>query len=54
MPGDVKVMERPGSRLALTKNGELMVVCRPNPKPVTMGATALDVAAFLRTVGITP
>ncbi len=50
----VEVKERRGSRIALVKDGEVMVVCRPHPKPLTIGATVRDVAAFLNAVGVKP
>lgn len=50
----VQVQERSGTRIALAKNGEVMVVRRPHPKPVTVRATVRDIAAFLKTVGVKP
>ena len=50
----VQLKERPGSRIALLKNGEVMVVRRPHPMPLAVRATVHDVAAFLKTVGVRP
>ena len=50
----VRVLERAGARVALVKDGEVMLLRRPHPKPVTVGATVADLAAFLGAVGVAP
>ncbi len=50
----VEVTERSGSRIAIVKDGEVMVLRRPHPKPVTVRATVRDIAAFLMAVGVKP
>ena len=50
----VAVTERAADRFALVKDDHVMVVHRPHPKPLAVRATVRDVAAFLKTVGITP
>jgi len=51
---EVWVQDRSGSRVALVKAGEVMVVCRPHSKPLAVQATVRDVAAFLTVVGVKP
>ena len=48
----VEVVSRRGSRVALTKNGERMVVHRPHPRPETSRATVRDIAMFLKAAGV--
>ena len=48
----VAVTQRAGSRVALAKNRERMVVHRPHPRPQTSHATVRDIAAFLRAAGV--
>lgn len=50
----VAVKERPDSRVVLVKDGEIMVVRRPHPKPLTVGAAVQDIARFLSAVGVKP
>ncbi len=50
----VRLLQRPGSRLALVMKDEVMVVRRPHPIPLAVKATVKDVAAFLKTVGVRP
>ena len=50
----VAVVDREDARIALVKDGEAMIVYRPRPKPLALGATIRDVAAFLRTLGLAP
>ena len=47
----VEVRERPGSRVALIKNNEIMLIALPHPKPLAVGATVADIAAYLKAVG---
>ena len=47
----VAVTQRAGSRVALAKNHERMVVHRPHPRPQSR-ATVRDIAAFLRAAGV--
>ena len=49
----VQVKERPGSRFALVKGHDVMVVRRPHPMPLAVRATVHDIAAFLEAVGAT-
>ena len=48
----VTVTQRAGSRMALAKNHERMVVHRPHPRPQTSRATVRDIAIFLRAAGV--
>ena len=48
----VAVKERPGSRVALIKDGELMLLRLPLRKPLAVSATVRDIAAFLRAAGV--
>ncbi len=48
----VEIEERSGSRLRLKKGKERIVIHRPHHGPATGRATIRDVAAFLRTAGI--
>ena len=48
----VTVAPRAGSRVALAKDHERMVVHRPHPRPTVGRATVHDIAAFLRTAGV--
>lgn len=50
----VVARSRPGSRVALAKDGEVMVICRPHAKPLAVRATLRDLVAFLRFVGVVP
>ena len=50
----VELGQRPGSRVSLVKDGEVMVVQRPRPGPLTVRATVRDLAAFLKAVGVKP
>ena len=50
----VTVKGLPGSMVALVKDGEVMVVSRPRPEPLTVRATGRDIAAFLKAAGIKP
>ncbi len=50
----VTVATRSDSRIALVKDGEAMVVYRPQPEPLAQQATVKDIAAFLRTLGLEP
>ena len=50
----VKVIERPYSQIALIKDGEIMVLSRPYPKPLAVKATVKDIAAFLKAVSVKP
>ena len=50
----VNIKERSGSLVALVKDGEVMVLRRPHPKPLAMGATVRDIAAYLKAVGVEP
>ena len=48
----VEVKKRAGSRIALVKNGEVMMVRRPHPERAAVWATVRDIAAFLKVVGV--
>ena len=50
----VEVSERAGSRVLLKAGEERIVVHRPHPEPHTGRATARDIAAFLKAIGVTP
>jgi hypothetical protein len=50
----VDIKERAASRVALVEDGEVMVVQRPHPEPLTVRATVHDIAAFLKAVGVRP
>jgi hypothetical protein len=50
----VKVSERSGSRVLLTKGADRMVVHRPHPNPETGKATVRDITAFLYAIGVRP
>ena len=50
----VEVKERSGSRVALIKDGELMLLRLPHRKPLAVSATVKDIAAFLRAAGVKP
>ena len=50
----VSVRDRPASRVALVKDGEIMVLCRPHPESLAVRATVRDVVSFLKVVGVTP
>ena len=50
----VDVKERSGSRIALVKDGEVMVMRRPHDKPIAVRATVQDLAAFLRAAEVKP
>ena len=49
---DVTVTQRAGSRVALAKDRERMVVHRPHPSPQTNRATVRDIAVFLSAAGV--
>ena len=48
----VAVTQRAGSRVALAKNHQRMVVHRPHPRPQTNRATVRDIAVFLRAADV--
>ena len=50
----VEVTQRYGSRAGLRKDGERMVVHRPNPQPEVGQATVRPKARFLGAVGVQP
>ena len=50
----VRVESLPGSRASLVKNSDAMIVHIPYRKPLAVGATAKDLAAFLRAIGVKP
>ena len=50
----VQVKERSGSRIALVKDDEVMVLRRPHQKPIALKATIRDIAAFLKAAGVSP
>lgn len=50
----VEVVERSGSRVGLSKGSERIVMHRPHPRPTIGRATARDIAAFLKVVGVEP
>ena len=50
----VEVVERSGSRAGLVKDGERIVIHRPQPSPITGRATVRDIAVFLSAAGVQP
>lgn len=48
----VRITERSGSRVALEKAGERIVVHRPHPSPEASRATVRDIAKFLWAAGV--